>query len=75
MSATGMVGLGGTFNLGLINGFTPSPGDVYYLFQGMGGGGFDVCNLPIVSNGTFIPVYNGRGMAFYVYFQGNGPHY
>jgi hypothetical protein len=72
MSAIGTASLGGIFSLSLVNGFVPTPGDTYFLFQGMGGGGFDVCILPQVSNGVLVPKYSGYGMAFYVYYQRNG---
>jgi hypothetical protein len=71
MSVSGLASLGGTFNLILINGFVPTPGDTYFFFQGRSSGGF-ACSLPPEPNGRFIPVYNQYGMAFYVYFQHNG---
>jgi hypothetical protein len=71
MSATGVVSLGGTLNLNLIDGYVPSPNDQFFMFQGNGSGGFAAISLPTESNGTFIPKYNWAGMAFYLYFQGN----
>ena len=43
--------LGGTLDLNLLNGFTPSAGDVFDLFSGTTTGSFSQLNLPPLGGG------------------------
>jgi hypothetical protein len=57
----GMATLGGTLDVDLVNGFTPTPGEGFYLVTSAGGdsGAFSTTDLPSLSNGdSWILNYN-----------------
>jgi hypothetical protein len=49
--ATGTVAFDGTLTVSLVNGFSPSVGDTFNLFDGTISGAFDVLNLPSLTSG------------------------
>ncbi len=70
-SAAGNAALGGTLNVTLLNGFTPSVGDNYFVMHGVSTSQFAAINAPTENSGHFQAVYNQFGMAFLLQFVSN----
>ena len=71
LSVAGWATLGGTLSVGLADGYTPQPGDDYFVMHGMSSGQFATLSFPTESNGYFQIEYGQYGMAFMLEFLAN----
>jgi autotransporter-associated beta strand protein len=69
LTNNGTISLGGVLNLSLFDGFTPSLGQTFPLFEGSIGsiaGGFSAINAPVFNGLTFTPIQNANTLLLQV---------